>query len=264
MKIKLYQVDAFSDKPFEGNPAAICPLNSWIPDSLMQSIAGENNLSETAFFVPGDDGYRIRWFTPTTEVNLCGHATLAAGHVLFEHLGYKGEKIVFDSQSGLLSVEKKEEMLFLDFPVDVYEKQEKESVQDVLEVEILEAYRGRDDLLFIIENEKTLKELLPDMEKIRSLACRCVIVSAPGDERDFVSRVFAPQSGIPEDPVTGSVHTMLIPYWADKLGKDTLSARQLSQRGGNLSCELDGTRVKIGGQAVTFMLGEICLNENKI
>jgi PhzF family phenazine biosynthesis protein len=260
MTIKLYQVDAFTDRLFSGNPAAVCPLREWLPDDLMQKIAMENNLAETAFYVPKQEGYQIRWFTPSIEVALCGHATLAAAHVLFEHEKHQGDTVVFGSQSGELGVSKRGDWLTLNFPAD--------NLTPVpLSVELtagfsvgpVEAFKGRSDYLLVYETEEQIRTLEPDFLKISQLPVRGVIVTARGRQTDFVSRFFAPQSGISEDPVTGSAHTSLTPYWSAVLQRTELSALQLSARTGYLRCRLSGSRVEISGQARTFMIGEIIL-----
>jgi len=262
-KIKMYQVDAFTDKLFSGNPAAVCLPEKWINDDLMQSIAAENNLAETAFIVPDGKDYEIRWFTPTTEVDLCGHATLASAFVLFDVLHYPDSIIRFHSaKSGLLSVSKNEGMLFLDFPTDVLElakEVEKIAVENSLGIKVAELYKGRTDYLAVIDSEEYLINLQPDFTKISLLKARGLIVAARGNTVDFVSRFFAPQSGINEDPVTGSAHTTLLPYWSKKLDKNKLIARQLSKRGGQLFCEYKNERCSIGGKARLYLTGEIIM-----
>jgi PhzF family phenazine biosynthesis protein len=257
--LKLYQVDAFTDKLFRGNPAGVCILKAWPEERIMQNIAAENNLPETAFIVQKKDDVEIRWFTPTIEVDLCGHATLASAHVLFSYYTTKENLIQFFSpRSGHLEVERKDEWLTLNFPKDIYTKID---VPDVLinafQKNPLEAYRGKSDFLLIFANQKEIEEMNPDLTMIESVGGRGVIVSAPGNDVDFVSRFFAPQSGINEDPVTGSAHTTLTPYWSKRTGKTRLTALQLSKRRGELVCELQGQRVLISGKAVTYMIGEI-------
>lgn len=254
MKIKQYQVDAFASKVFEGNPAAVCPLESWPDDSLLQAIAQENNLSETAFFVPGARGFELRWFTPVDEVDLCGHATLATAHVIFEVLGYKGEAIPFETRSGELFVKKQGKLLQMDFPSQLpapcrVPENLLRGLGGLQPIEMLAAA----DYMAVFESEADIHAIKPDHTHLGALDLRGVIVTAPGDEVDFVSRFFAPQLGVPEDPVTGSAHCELAPYWAGRLGKKTLSAKQLSKRGGSLACELSGDRVLISGDAVMFM-----------
>jgi PhzF family phenazine biosynthesis protein len=259
MKLHLYQVDAFTEKVFGGNPAAVCPLDEWLTDEQMQHIAAENNLAETAFFVKKNDAFEIRWFTPKIEVDLCGHATLATAHVMFNHLNYPDKQIVFFSaKSGELRVYKNEDLLTLDFPADDFEKIEMPDFISVcFDAEPIEAYQGKTDLMFVFNSETDIKNIRPDFRSINALGGRGVIVTAKGDKVDFVSRFFAPQSGIEEDPVTGSAHTTLTPYWAKKLGKDVLTAVQLSSRIGNLECKYMGDRIEISGKAVTYLKGEI-------
>jgi len=259
MKLKIYQVDAFSDKIFSGNPAAVCPLKEWLPDGVMQNIALENNLAETAFYVNHGDRYEIRWFTPTVEVDLCGHATLASAHVLFNHEGYSGNRISFYSpRSGILKVSKDNDLLTLDFPADTIHKIDwpTENLAGFNQVPV-EAYRGKTDYMLVFDSEDKIKNLEPNYTVISAWKVRGVIVTAKGNQVDFVSRFFAPQSGVNEDPVTGSAHTTLTPYWSEKLGKAGLSAIQLSPRKGYLQCKNLGTRVEISGHARTYLTGEI-------
>jgi PhzF family phenazine biosynthesis protein len=259
MKIKLFQIDAFTDKVFSGNPAAVCILDKWIDKEKMQNIAAENNLAETAFVVRTDNDFEIRWFTPAVEVDLCGHATLAAAYVLFKYYDYEFDKINFHShKSGLLSVERRDDALTLDFPTDIYEKTETPQVLiDAFGITPKETYKGKTDYLLIFSNQTEVEELKPDLNLITKVGGRGVIVSAQGQETDFVSRFFAPHAGIDEDPVTGSAHTTLTPVWSKKLKKKTLTAKQLSKRQGDLVCEYLGDRVKITGKAVTYLIGEI-------
>lgn len=259
MKIQVYQVDAFSDHIFGGNPAAVVPLDEWLPDDVMQNIARENNLSETAFFVPEGAGYRIRWFTPTVEVNLCGHATLSAAHVLFTHLAFRGDVIRFSSVSGDLSVGRKGDVYLLDFPADVPQPVQAETLLlNCFDRPPSEIFKGKADYLMVFEDQDYVRNVLPNLEAIETLDAEGVIITAPGtDDSDFVSRFFAPQLGIPEDPVTGSAHTLLVPYWSHRLGKKELFARQVSQRGGDLWCQMENDRALIGGRAVTYLRGEI-------
>lgn len=262
MIIPIFQVDAFTDKLFGGNPAAVCPLDCWLHDSLMQQIAQENNLAETAFIVEEAEGFRIRWFTPAVEVDLCGHATLAAGHVYFNHLGYSGKEIIFNSRSGKLRVSKEDNMLALDFPVDEISMVSIHPVlSELLGDRILEVWRGKTDYMVVFESQKEIENLLPDFQKLASIEARGVIVTAPGETSDFVSRFFAPQSGINEDPVTGSAHTTLSLYWSRKLEKNEMTAIQLSSRKGHLRCSLKDDRVLISGNCKTFMIGEVYLHE---
>jgi PhzF family phenazine biosynthesis protein len=257
MQLPLYFIDAFSAKPFGGNPAAVCPLTSWIDDRLMQSIAAENNLAETAFFAPSSAGYDIRWFTPTDEVDLCGHATLASAHVIFEHLARELQSVTFGSKSGPLRVDRQAELLVLDFPALVPMPRapmpELAAALGAAPVETLEAK----SLLAVFASERDVRALKPDFEAIRRLDTFGVIVTAPGERVDLVSRFFAPRVGVPEDPATGSAHCTLTPYWAARLGKNALHARQISARGGELWCELAGNRVKIGGHVTPYLAGSI-------
>jgi PhzF family phenazine biosynthesis protein len=260
MKLKLYQIDAFTNRIFQGNPAAVFIINEWLSDELMQKLGLENNLSETAFVVPKGDEYEIRWFTPNSEVDLCGHATLASAHVLFEHYNHPTDKIIFQSKSrGKLTVRKNADAtLTLDFPVDIVDKVEQpESLKKAFNINPIEYYKGKTDYLFIYSKQENIENLEPDFNLILASGERGVIVSAPGNNTDFVSRFFAPQVGVNEDPVTGSAHTTLTPVWSNKLGKTKLTARQLSKRGGDLICELVGDRVKITGSAVKYLIGEI-------
>ncbi len=260
MKLPLYQVDAFTNRLFSGNPAAVVLCASELSAKTMQAVAAENNLADTAFVVTARDNHRIRWFTPTVEVDLCGHATLAAAHVLFNHFGFSGNTLSFSSKSGPLYVRRKDEILFLDFPADsITAVEPPEPLIGGLGERPVELYRGRDDYLAVFDDEERIVSLCPDMALISGVPSRGVIVTARGREVDFVSRFFAPQSGIPEDPVTGSAHTTLIPYWSKKLAKSQLRARQVSERGGELACKDLGERVEIGGRAVTYLVGEISL-----
>ncbi len=260
MKLTLYQVDAFTDTQFHGNPAAVCPLTAWLDDELLQAIAEENNLSETAFYVPEGDHFLIRWFTPICEVDLCGHATLATGYVLFHHRNYAGPTITFSSRSGRLTVRKEGENLILDFPADnPVPVPSPPGLAEAMGVPPLEVYRGKDDFLAIYTDQTVVENLRPDYARVEKIPCRGIIVTAPGNNVDFVSRFFGPQSGIAEDPVTGSAHTTLVPYWSKRLGKTTLLATQVSKRRGDLRCVLKANRVEIGGRACTYMVGEITL-----
>ena len=271
MKIPIYQADAFTDRLFGGNPAAICPLEAWLPDATMQAIAMENNLAETAFLVSRGDVTEIRWFTPALEINLCGHATLASAHVLFRHLAFPGDEIVFSSKSGPLKAARSGDVITLDFPA--YEPAPiatPEALVRGLGRTPLETLRGR-DILAVFGTEAEVVGLVPDFAAIATLDCIGVIATAPsavaaesgpslaarGDACDFVSRFFAPRAGVPEDPVTGSAHTLLVPYWAKRLAKTKLHAIQVSKRRGELFCELRGDRVLMGGRAVTYLKGEI-------
>lgn len=263
-KIRTYQVDAFTDKLFSGNPAAVCILDTWLSDDLMQSIAKENNLAETAFVVPVEQDFEIRWFTPAIEVDLCGHATLATAFVLFNILNYDGSCIRFHSpRSGLLKVEKSGDMLFLDFPTDIMEQlpvEQNEALEKCIGARVSASYKGKTDYIAVIESEQLLQDLRPDLTEIAKLKARGLIVTAKGDKVDFVSRFFAPQSGIDEDPVTGSAHTSLLPLWSGILGKNKMTAAQISERGGQLVGEFRNERCLIGGKARLFLTGEISLD----
>lgn len=255
----IYQVDAFASKTFEGNPAAVVPLEAWLPDSTMQSIAAENNLAETAFFVPEGENFRIRWFTPTVEVKLCGHATLASAFVLYEKLDWDAPEVVFESLSGPLKVSKQGDMLSMDFPAQPGTPCDPPpALVEGLGVEP-QCCLAAEDYLVVLDNEQQLMALEPKHEALLKLDLRGVAVCAPGDDKDFVVRFFAPGCGIPEDPVTGSAYTQLMPYWAQRLGRNSLQARQVSSRGGDVYCEMAGDRVKIAGSAVLFLEGEIHL-----
>jgi PhzF family phenazine biosynthesis protein len=259
MRIPLYQIDAFADGPFTGNPAAVCPLETWLPDDAMQSIAAENNLSETAFFIPEDEGYRLRWFTPTTEVDLCGHATLASGFVVLRWLKPERSSVTFQTtKAGPLSVARDGDRLALDFPSrPAAPCAMSESVVGALGRRPAALLAAR-DYLALYDSAEEITALKPDFAAVAALDRFAVIVTAPGSGGiDFVSRFFAPAQGVDEDPVTGSAHCTLIPYWADRLGKNRLEARQLSRRGGALSCALHGDRVTIAGRAVLYLEGTI-------
>lgn len=257
--MKIYQIDAFSDKVFRGNPAAVVPLEKWPEDKLLQAIALENNLSETAFYVPNEDFFELRWFTPTTEVELCGHATLSAAHVLFEEENYPKDTIEFHSRySGVLTVTRSALGITMDFPADIIEE------VAVLEQYILpfnakptQAFRGKSDLILLFDSESIIQHLEVNMRLLEQLDVRGVIATAAGDQVDFVSRFFGPRVGVPEDPVTGSAHTSLTVLWHNKTQKDSFKAMQLSKRGGELHCKLSKDRVLITGKAVTFMAGEL-------
>ena len=259
MKNPIYQVDAFTKERFKGNPAAVCPLDTWLPDAVMQNIAAENNLAETAFVVAAGENFEIRWFTPTVEVDLCGHATLASAYVLFNELGFAGDQINFIShRSGPLSVTKNGSILALNFPVDTLSEL---PLKPAFAIGLSQApravFKGKTDYLFVYDSEAEILALQPDFELLKSHDVRGIIVTAPGETTDFVSRFFGPACGVNEDPVTGSAHTTLTPYWAGVLGKTVLTARQLSQRTGSLSCKLLGDRVEIAGEAVLYLRGEI-------
>jgi len=257
--MKLFQVDAFAENVFSGNPAGVVPLDQWLDDSVMQNIAMENNLAETAFIVQNGEGFHIRWFTPTVEVDLCGHATLATAHVLYNHLNFPGEVIPFFSHhSGPLNVYRQGELLILDFPSDTVESVEPtESMKSSFDIQPKEFYKGKTNLMFVFESEEQILKAVPDLRTIKTLPLQGVIITAPGEQVDFVSRYFAPAAGIDEDPVTGSAHTTLIPFWSKRLDKEALSAIQLSHRRGLLACKDLGQRVLISGKARTYLIGDI-------
>ena len=260
MLIPFYQVDAFTDRLFGGNPAGVCPLDSWLPDDIMQKIAMENNVSETAFFVRKDNGFHIRWFTPKVEVNLCGHATLASAHVIFQYLDFSGTTVSFESRSGILNVNREGDLLVLDFPANNPVRTAlPDDIVKALNITPVQCFRGKEDYLLLYKSQKEIESLTPDFRHLEKVDARAVIVTAPAEKVDFVSRFFGPRVGVDEDPVTGSAHTVLIPFWAEKLGKTEMKALQLSRRGGTLFCRLRGDRVDIGGNAVTFIKGEISL-----
>jgi PhzF family phenazine biosynthesis protein len=257
MKLPIFQIDAFTDHLFGGNPAAVVLLESWLPDKVLAAIAAENNLAETAFVIPGANEIPLRWFTPTVEVDLCGHATLAAAYVLFQHFTPSANQLTFATLSGNLVVTRDADLLTLDFPARPGVSVEvSEQIVAALGIRPREAFLAR-DLLAILDCESNVKNLRPDFARIAALDAFAVIVSAPGDTVDFVSRFFAPGAGIPEDPVTGSAHCTLVPHWAARLGKSSLTAKQLSARGGDLRCRLSGNRVLISGSAVEYLRGEI-------
>ncbi|UCH47550.1 MAG: PhzF family phenazine biosynthesis protein [Betaproteobacteria bacterium] len=257
MKLQQFQVDAFANRTFEGNPAAVCPLQEWLPDDVMQSIAVENNLSETAFFVPSERGFHLRWFTPVAEVDFCGHATLGSAHVLFSELGYQGQAVVFATRSGEMSVARDGDLYAMNFPA--LPPQPCSPPRALVEglgakpTEVLAA----EDYLAVYDSQTVVQSLSPDFARLCELDLRGVIATALGDKHDFVSRFFGPRLGIDEDPVTGSAHCELTPYWSRRLGKNVLHARQISRRGGDVLCEMAGDRVLLKGGAVTFMVGEI-------
>ena len=256
---KIYQIDAFASEIFSGNPAAVIPFEQWPADETLQSIAIENNLSETAFYKPNGTGFDLRWFTPGFEVDLCGHATLATAHVLFEHEGFASEAIHFQTQVGELIVKRNQTGYEMDFPIDnLIPKPIPDWLSQALGCEIVEAFEGREDWLAIVPDQKAVENLNPDQVLLCQSESRGVIVSAKGDTVDFVSRCFFPKAGIPEDPVTGSAHTTMAAYWSPKLGT-TLRAQQLSARGGDIGVEVKGERVLLTGTAKTFMIGQIYL-----
>ena len=255
MSIPYYHVDAFASSLFSGNPAGVCLLTDWLPDPVLQAIAAENNLAETAFVVPKGTHFDLRWFAPTLEMDLCGHATLAPAHVIFRHLGYLGSAVKFQTRSGLLTVTRQDDLLTLDFPA-------RPAAACSAPVELIEglgctpsATAKARDYLAVFDSEQAVRNLRPDMSALMRLDCLGIIVTAPGEHCDFVSRFFAPRAGIPEDPATGSSHCTLIPYWAQRLGRQQLRALQVSQRGGEFHCEHRGERVGIAGRAVTYSTG---------
>jgi PhzF family phenazine biosynthesis protein len=258
MKLPVYKVDAFTDRLFGGNPAAVCPLVHWLSDNLMQNLATENNLAETVFFVKNNGRYDIRWFTPATEVKLCGHATLASAHIMFTELGYANDEIEFNSLSGILKVKRLEDgKIQLDFPANP-----PEATNDIPDG-LFEGFGIKNaplfksfDYMVVLSSQKDIEALSPDFKTLAQVKSRGVIATAPGDKADFVSRCFFPQNGIDEDPVTGSAHTITVPYWAEQLGKTKLKAIQLSKRKGYLDCELHGDRVFMSGNAITYLKGE--------
>ncbi len=257
MKLRQFQVDAFASRRFEGNPAAVCPLKEWLSDDLMQSIAAENNLSETAFFVPAQSGFHLRWFTPVAEVDFCGHATLASGHVLFDALDYEKQSVVFETRSGEMTVERSGKLYVMNFPAQPPKPcSPPKALIEALGAKPTEVLAA-DDYLAVFESQAVVQSLAPDFARLGDLDLRGVIATAPGDDHDFVSRFFGPKLGIDEDPVTGSAHCELTPYWSQRLSKKQLRARQISRRGGDVLCEIAGDRVRLKGSAVTFMVGEI-------
>ena len=260
MTIPYYEVLAFTDRLFAGNPAGICILEEWLPDPLLQKIAAENNLAETAFFIERGNVYDIRWLSPLAEIDLCGHATIGSAHVLFQHLGRSGNSLTFHSRSsGELRVGRAGGRLVLDFPSrPATPCAAPPLLAESLGAEPKEVFQGR-DYMAIFEREEEVAELSPDLAKLSKLEGQGVVVTAPGNDCDFVSRYFAPKVGVPEDSVTGSTHCVLVPYWSKRLGKKNLHARQLSSRGGELFCEDRGARVGIGGMAITYAEGTLHL-----
>ena len=262
--MKIFQVDAFTQNVFGGNPAAVCPLTKWPDDSWMQKLAMEINLSETAFFTPEGEGFRLRWFTPRKEVDLCGHATLATAHILFTTLGYSDKTILFYTRSGELSVSKwKDWRYIMDLPTDFPKPESNTEILSAIEkgigIKPVSVWRGKDDYLIEVHDQSQVEELKPDFRIISALLARGIIVTATGRDSDFVSRAFYPSYGIDEDPVTGSAHTLLTPFWAPRLKTNTLEAIQLSSRKGYLTCVLKGERTALLGSAVTSMEGELCM-----
>ena len=260
MRIPLHQVDAFADRPFAGNPAAVCPLERWLDDAVMQAIAAENNLSETAFFVREGEDYRLRWFTPAVEVDLCGHATLASAYVIFNHVEPGRDSVRFHTRSGILPVTRRGDLLAMDFPGNPPEPcTVPPGLTAALGVEPQEVLSTKDHYLVLLADEAEVRALSPDFARVATLDRWAVIATAPGDEADFVSRFFAPRKGVPEDPVTGSAHCVLTPFWAGRLGKAVLDARQVSRRGGRIACRLQDDRVELAGTAIPFLQGTIAL-----
>lgn len=257
MKLRMFQVDAFADRVFEGNPAAVCPLEAWLDAGLLLAIAEENNLSETAFFVPAADGFELRWFTPAEEVDLCGHATLASAHVLFTHLGYQRPEVRFSTRSGQLVVHRGPLGLCMDFPAALPAPTETPvALVEALgsqPCEVLAAF----DYVVVYETEQQVVALAPDFAMLRRVGLRGVVATAPGGDADFVSRCFFPKLRVDEDPVTGSAHCELAPYWARRLGRTHLVGRQRSKRGGTVACEVSGSRVLLSGRAVDYMTAEV-------
>jgi PhzF family phenazine biosynthesis protein len=252
MQLTCYTLDAFTDRVFRGNPAAVCPLETWLDDATMQNIAAENNVSETAFFVPDEEGYHIRWFTPAVEVELCGHATLASAYVIFNYLSPEQEQLRFRALAGELRVSRDGDMISLDFPSRPPQRIERDAeIIAALGAEPAEMWKARDHLA-VFPNEGAVRALKPDFPRLGRSDMWALIATAPGDDCDFVSRFFAPGQGLNEDPVTGSAHCELIPFWAERLGKHVMHARQVSQRGGDLFCELYGDRVRISGRVALY------------
>lgn len=262
MRLPIYQIDAFAGEVFRGNPAAVVPLEKWLPDATLQAIANENNLAETAYFVPEGDGWSLRWFTPLVEVDLCGHATLASAHLIFSRLRPDASSVRFQTRSGLLTVTREGNLLALDFPALRPKREANESTRSAVDAAMgsaaLELWRAR-DLLALLPSAAAVRALRPNLDAIARLDAFALIVTAPGDEPgvDFVSRFFAPAKGVPEDPATGSAHCTLTPFWAERLGRTQLAAHQVSARGGRLSCMDRGDRVTIAGQAVLYLEGTI-------
>jgi predicted PhzF superfamily epimerase YddE/YHI9 len=259
MTIPYYEIAAFTDRHFGGNPAGVCILNEWLPDEVMQAIAAENNLAETAFVIEREKRFDIRWMTPAIEIDLCGHATLASAHVIFTYLGRRRDVVYFQSPSDELCVERMKDRLVLDFPSRPAARcGPPPGLAEALGAAPREIFKGR-DYLAVFDRHEDVAGLAPDFEALAKLDAQGVVVTAPGNDCDFVSRYFAPRAGIPEDPVTGSTHCALIPYWSKRLGRKELRARQLSRRGGELFCEDRGARVGIGGTVVLYMEGTILL-----
>lgn len=259
MKLDIYQLDAFASNRFEGNPAAIVPLQEWLPDATMQAIATENNLSETAFFVANGDGFHLRWFTPVAEVKLCGHATLATAAVLFDELHYESDQIRFQTLSGELRVSRKGEALQMDFPAQV-------PTPCAVPPQLIDAFSATpvaclkfDDVIAVFAEEDFVRQVRPNLARLAEIECRGILITAAAKDYDFILRWFGPRLGINEDPVTGSAFTQVVPYWAERLGKSRLTAKQVSARGGEVRCELQGDRVLIAGTVYKYMQGTIAI-----
>ena len=261
MKIPIYQVDAFTSELFKGNPAAVCPLKEWLPDQIMQNIAMENNLSETAFFIEENNFFHIRWFTPKAELDLAGHPTLATAHILVNEFKKENNTFIFKTKIGdTLKVTINDNIYLMDFPSRPPEfVDDNNLLHDALGIKPIELLAHR-DLIAVFENQNMIKSINPDLEKLKKLNYPSVVITAKGDDSDFVSRNFAPKLGIPEDPVTGSSHCELIPYWSRKLNQKEMVALQISERGGKIICTDMNDRVLIGGEAITFFKGEIELS----
>jgi PhzF family phenazine biosynthesis protein len=260
MRIPIYQADAFTSEVFGGNPAAVCPLESWLPDDILQGIALENNLSETAYYVPEGDGYRLRWFTPAVEVDLCGHATLATAHIMFTKGLHEGDSITFQSRSGPLHVSRRDDLIVMDFPEIPRSPADEDAgwLEEVIGQKPLAVQRAGHRRLVLLENEAAVRSASPDLAKLKA-ADTGLILTAPGDDCDCASRYFTPSRGIDEDPVTGSAHCVIAPYWAEKLGRTDIHARQVSARGGELFCRVLGDRVEIAGRAAYYLEGVITI-----
>jgi len=260
VNLPIYQVDAFSDELFGGNPAAIVPLEKWLPDDLMQKIAAENNLAETAFFVPTQKGFHLRWFTPTFEIPLCGHATLASAFLLYNKLGYSADAVTFETMSGDLIVRRKDDGFIMDFPArKAHPVATPDGLDQIIDAKVNGVLTCEQSIfsLVLTDSEEDVIKAKPDFNTLMKIAPGNFILTAPSEKYDFVSRVFVPEHGIPEDPVTGSAHCVSAPYWAEKLGKTELSARQVSERGGDILCSLRGDRVDLFGKAVLYLEGHI-------
>lgn len=257
MDVRFFQIDAFCDEVFSGNPAGVCPLDQWLDDELMQKIAAENNLSETAFFVRNGEYFDLRWFTPEMEIDLCGHATLASAHVLFEYLGYEDQCVIFETKSGRLFVDREGDLLSMDLPSWLLKPfNVTKRISDALADNPKELYATR-DLLAVFDSEEHVRALEPDLVRMAELEYICIIATAPAKDHDFICRVFAPCCGVPEDPVTGSAFCTLVPYWAKRLGKKKMVAFQASARGGEVVCEEMGDRIRLSGKAVCYLTGTI-------